>query len=178
MRRCLQLAQNGAGQVSTNPMVGCVIVHNGRIIGEGYHPKFGEAHAEVNAINAVTDKNLLPESTLYVSLEPCSHHGKTPPCSDLIIGNKLKCVVVGTVDTFSQVAGRGIERLKAAGIEVKWGVLENECRHLNRRFFCFNEKKRPYVILKWAQTDNGLIGRTPEENHLDRQISNPAVNML
>lgn len=132
----------------------------------------------MNAINAVADKSVLPECDLYVSLEPCSHHGKTPPCSDLLAEHKIKRVIIGTVDTFSQVAGRGIERLRAAGIDVTVGVLEDECRFVNRRFFCFNEKKRPYVILKWAQTDNGLIGRTPEENHLDRQISNPAVNML
>lgn len=177
MERCLQLAQLGAGKVSTNPMVGCVIVHNGVIIGEGYHRAYGQAHAEVNAITAVIDKSVLPQSTLYVTLEPCSHYGKTPPCADLITAHKLQRVVIGTTDTFSLVAGKGIEKLKNAGIEVTVGVLENECRYQNRRFFCFNEKKRPYVVLKWAQTSDGFIGRLPTENALDKRISNAETDI-
>jgi diaminohydroxyphosphoribosylaminopyrimidine deaminase/5-amino-6-(5-phosphoribosylamino)uracil reductase len=157
MQRCLELAELGKGHVSPNPMVGCVIVHNNTIIGEGYHKKYGEAHAEVNAINSVTDKNLLPESTLYVSLEPCAHYGLTPPCSDLIVANKIPKVVVGIVDSFAKVAGKGIEKMKKAGIDVVVGVLENECRNINKRFFTFHEKKRPYILLKWAETLDGFI---------------------
>lgn len=177
MQRCLQLAQLGAGKVSTNPLVGCVVVHNGIIIGEGYHHAYGQAHAEVNAINAVADKSILPQSTLYVTLEPCAHYGKTPPCADLIITHQLQRVVIGTTDTFSLVAGRGIEKLKNAGIEVTIGVLENECRYQNHRFFCFNEKKRPYVLLKWAQTADGFVGRLPHENDLDKRISNAETDI-
>lgn len=177
MQRCLQLAQLGAGKVSTNPLVGCIVVHNGIIIGEGYHHAYGQAHAEVNAINAVADKSILPQSTLFVTLEPCAHYGKTPPCADLITTHQLQRVVIGTTDTFSLVAGKGIEKLKNAGIEVTVGVLENECRYQNRRFFCFNEKKRPYVLLKWAQTADGFIGRLPNENDLDKGISNAETNI-
>lgn len=157
MQRCVMLAKKGAGYVSPNPMVGCVIVHNNKIIGEGYHQKHGEAHAEVNAINAVKNPALLTESTLYVSLEPCAHHGLTPPCSDLIVRKKIPRVVIGTIDSFAKVAGKGIEKLKAAGIDVSVGILENECRDLNRRFFTYYEKKRPYIFLKWAQTRDGFI---------------------
>jgi diaminohydroxyphosphoribosylaminopyrimidine deaminase/5-amino-6-(5-phosphoribosylamino)uracil reductase len=157
MRRCLELAQMGAGNVSPNPMVGCVIVHNGTIVGEGYHQKYGGAHAEVNAINTVENRRLLAESTLYVSLEPCAHFGLTPPCSDLIIEKKIPHVVVGTVDPFAKVAGKGIDLMKKAGIDVNVGILENECRKINQRFFTFHEKKRPYVILKWAETADGFI---------------------
>lgn len=177
MERCLQLAQLGAGKVSTNPMVGCVIVNNGIIIGEGYHHAYGQAHAEVNAINAVVDKSILPKSTLYVTLEPCAHYGKTPPCADLITTHQLQRVVIGTTDTFSLVAGKGIEKLKNASIEVIVGVLEDECRYQNRRFFCYNEKKRPYVVLKWAQTADGFIGRLPAENNLDKRISNSETDI-
>lgn len=178
MHRCLQLAANGLGSVSTNPMVGCVVVYNNVIIGEGYHQKYGQAHAEVNAINNVTDKSLLPQSTLYVNLEPCAHYGKTPPCADLITHHKIKRVVIGTIDTFSQVAGKGVEKLQNAGIEVKVGVLEQECRALNRRFFCYNEKKRPFVILKWAQTSDGFMGRSKEGNNLNKRISHPQTDVL
>ncbi len=157
MERCLFLARQGAGSVSPNPMVGCVVVHNGKIIGEGFHEKYGEAHAEVNAIGAVKNQELLKESTLYVTLEPCAHHGKTPPCSDLIVRKKIPHVVIGTIDSFSEVAGKGIEKLKNAGTKVDLGILEGECRELNKRFFTFHEKKRPYVILKWAQTRDGFI---------------------
>ncbi|MBV5313266.1 MAG: bifunctional diaminohydroxyphosphoribosylaminopyrimidine deaminase/5-amino-6-(5-phosphoribosylamino)uracil reductase RibD [Prolixibacteraceae bacterium] len=157
MQRCLDLALLGMGEVAPNPMVGCVIVHDGIIIGEGYHEKFGQAHAEVNAIRSVQNQELLKESTLYVSLEPCAHFGKTPPCSDLIIENRIPNVVIGTVDPFAKVAGKGIERMQNSGIKVDVGVLETECRELNRRFFTFHEKQRPYILLKWAQTLDGFI---------------------
>ncbi|MBE6340845.1 MAG: bifunctional diaminohydroxyphosphoribosylaminopyrimidine deaminase/5-amino-6-(5-phosphoribosylamino)uracil reductase RibD [Bacteroidales bacterium] len=159
MQRCLQLAMSAEGLTYPNPMVGCVIVHEGKIIGEGYHRKAGEGHAEVNAIASVRNKELLKNSTLYVSLEPCSHYGKTPPCSKLIIEMGIPKVVVGCIDSFSAVSGRGISMLRNAGIEVTVGILEKECRYLNRRFFTFNEKRRPYVILKWAESSDGFIGK-------------------
>lgn len=162
IQRCIDLALKGKGHVAPNPMVGAVIVYNNTIIGEGYHELYGHAHAEVNAVNSVEDRSLLSQSTIYVSLEPCSHFGKTPPCSDLIIRHQFKRVVIGCVDTFSEVSGKGIQRLKAAGIEVTVGVLEDQCRALNKRFFTFHEKKRPYVILKWAQTPDGFIDRNRE----------------
>jgi len=157
MQRCLQLAKNGMGYASPNPMVGSVIVHNNKIIGEGWHRKYGGPHAEVNAVRAVKNEALLKEATLYVNLEPCAHHGKTPPCSDLIIEKQIPKVVIGCVDTFSKVAGKGIEKMQKAGIEVTTGILEQESRKLNRRFFTFHEQKRPYIILKWAQTTDGFI---------------------
>ncbi|GAA4310936.1 bifunctional diaminohydroxyphosphoribosylaminopyrimidine deaminase/5-amino-6-(5-phosphoribosylamino)uracil reductase RibD [Mucilaginibacter gynuensis] len=162
MQRCLQLAEIGIGSVSPNPMVGAVIVHEGKIIGEGYHHKYGEAHAEVNAINVVIAKypnhaDLLAQSTIYVSLEPCAHHGKTPPCADLIIKHHIPTVVVGCRDPFAQVDGKGIEKLIAAGTEVITGILEAECQWLNRRFFTRVQKHRPYIILKWAQTQDGFF---------------------
>lgn len=164
MKRCIQLAQQGLGSVAPNPMVGAVIVHNNTIIGEGYHQNCGEAHAEVNAINSVKNKSLLPYSTIYVSLEPCAHFGKTPPCANLIIENKILRVVIGMQDPFSKVNGAGIKRLNEAGCTVKVGVLENECRDLIREFIVFHTKKRPYVILKWAQTLDGLIDKEREPN--------------
>jgi len=157
MERCLELAKKGMGLVSPNPMVGCVIVYNSEIIGEGFHQKYGEAHAEVNAINSVTDKSLLNKSTLYVNLEPCAHFGKTPPCSSLIIEHKIPKVVIGCVDSFSEVTGKGIEKMKNKDIEVVVGMLEKESRILNKRFFTFHEKNRPYVILKWAESKDGFI---------------------
>jgi len=157
MQRCIELASKAMGCASPNPMVGSVIVYNNKIIGEGYHEKYGSHHAEVNAINSVKDKSLLLKSTLYVNLEPCAHFGKTPPCSDLIIQNKIPEVVIGCVDTFSEVSGKGIERMRSVGIDVKVGVLENESRELNKRFFTFHEKKRPYIILKWAESKDGFI---------------------
>lgn len=163
IQRCIDLALKGNGYVAPNPMVGAVIVLNHEIIGEGYHEKYGQAHAEVNAVNSVRDKSVLSECTIYVSLEPCSHFGKTPPCSDLIIHHRFKRVVVGCVDTFSEVSGKGIQKLRNAGIEVTVGILKKECRVLNKRFFTFHEKKRPYVILKWAQTPDGFIDRAREE---------------
>ncbi|WP_163326124.1 bifunctional diaminohydroxyphosphoribosylaminopyrimidine deaminase/5-amino-6-(5-phosphoribosylamino)uracil reductase RibD [Draconibacterium mangrovi] len=159
MARCIELARMGAGHVSPNPMVGCVIVHSDRIIGEGFHQKHGQAHAEVNAINSVTDAAKLKESTIYVSLEPCAHYGLTPPCSDLIIQKQIPRVVIGSIDPFAKVAGKGIERLKNAGIEVITGILKSECDELNRRFFTFHQKKRPYILLKWAQTSDGFIDK-------------------
>jgi len=157
MFRAIELARLGMGNVSPNPMVGCVIVYNGLIIGEGYHRQYGKPHAEVNAINNVKCKELLNESTLYVTLEPCAHFGKTPPCSDLIIEKGIPNVVVGTIDPFAQVAGKGIEKLRKSGCNVTVGCLEGKCLDLNRRFFTFHQKKRPYVILKWAQTADGFI---------------------
>jgi diaminohydroxyphosphoribosylaminopyrimidine deaminase / 5-amino-6-(5-phosphoribosylamino)uracil reductase len=162
MQRCLELAALGAGRVSPNPMVGAVIVHQGRIIGEGYHQHYGQAHAEVNAVNQVFEKfsdapDLLRSSAIYVSLEPCAHYGKTPPCADLIIQHQIPTVVVGCRDPFNQVNGKGIEKLQQAGIEVITGVLEQECQYLNRRFFTRVKLQRPYIILKWAQTANGYF---------------------
>jgi len=157
MLRAVELAKLGMGNVAPNPMVGCVIVHNGVIIGEGFHRKYGEEHAEVNAINSVTNKELLKESTIYVSLEPCAHFGLTPPCSDLTNKMKIPRVVIGVFDSNEKVAGKGIDRLRNAGIEVITGVLEKESRELNKRFFTFHEKKRPYIFLKWAETTDGFI---------------------
>ncbi len=157
IRRCIELAKNGLGTTYPNPLVGSVIVHNDKIIGEGWHKKSGEPHAEVNAVNSVKDKSLLKESTIYVSLEPCSHFGKTPPCCDLIIENKIPNVVIGTVDPNIKVAGNGIKKLIAAGANVSVGFLEAECNELNKRFFTFHKKKRPYVILKWAESQDGFI---------------------
>jgi len=159
MQRCLELAQLGHGRVAPNPMVGCVIVHQGRIIGEGYHQQYGEAHAEVNAVNVVEDKGLLPSSTMYVSLEPCTHHGKTPPCADLIVKHGILEVFIATSDPFAQVAGRGIDRLQNAGVTVHVGLLGQEAQEQNRRFFTFHQKKRPYIILKWAETQDGFVDR-------------------
>jgi diaminohydroxyphosphoribosylaminopyrimidine deaminase/5-amino-6-(5-phosphoribosylamino)uracil reductase len=158
MKQCLALAKRAFGKVAPNPMVGCVIVHNEKIIGCGYHKKFGGPHAEVNAINSVKNKNLLSHSVLYVNLEPCSHFGKTPPCADLIIKNGIKYVVIGTIDPNPLVKGRGINKLASFGCNLKIGILEDECRELNKRFYTFHEKKRPYIILKWAQTKDNYIG--------------------
>lgn len=157
MRRCLDLAVKAEGSTYPNPLVGAVIVNEGRIIGEGYHLRAGGPHAEVNAIALVKDKTLLPSSVMYVNLEPCSHFGKTPPCADLIISEGIKKVVVGTIDSNEKVSGRGIQKLRAAGCEVITGVLEEESRFINRRFFTFHEKKRPYIILKWARSSDGFI---------------------
>ena len=176
MRRCIQLAKNGQQNAKPNPMVGAVIVHNGSIIGEGYHVRCGQGHAEVNAFASVKpeDEALLPESTIYVSLEPCSHYGKTPPCADLIIKKGVRRVVVGCIDEFAEVQGRGIKKIRKAGIEVEVGVLEEECKALNRRFFTFHREKRPYIILKWAQTANGFI----DDHHKPLKISTDFTKML
>ncbi len=177
MARCIELASKGAGHVAPNPMVGAVLVHAGRIIGEGYHRQYGGPHAEVNCFNAVasSDEALLPESTLYVSLEPCAHFGKTPPCADLIVRKGVQKVVIGCRDPFESVNGKGIERLRGAGIDVVEGVLEKGCAELNRRFFTFHQKQRPYIILKWAQTSDGKIAAASTERLL---ISNAVVNTL
>ncbi|MFV5702816.1 bifunctional diaminohydroxyphosphoribosylaminopyrimidine deaminase/5-amino-6-(5-phosphoribosylamino)uracil reductase RibD [Flavobacterium sp. XS2P12] len=157
IKRCIELAKNGLGTTYPNPLVGSVIVYEDKIIGEGWHKKAGEPHAEVNAVNSVKDKSLLKKATIYVSLEPCSHFGKTPPCCDLIIKNKIPNVVIGTIDPNVKVAGNGIKKLIEAGIQVTVGILEAECHELNKRFFTFHEKKRPYIILKWAETQDGFI---------------------
>jgi diaminohydroxyphosphoribosylaminopyrimidine deaminase / 5-amino-6-(5-phosphoribosylamino)uracil reductase len=164
MRRCLELASKAEGMTYPNPMVGAVIVNNGKIIGEGYHLKAGGLHAEVLAIESVKNKELLSSSTIYVNLEPCSHFGKTPPCADLIISHKIPEIVVGTTDTSAKVSGKGISKLQAAGCKVRVGVAEDECRRINRRFFTFHEKKRPYIILKWAQSADGFIDTIREKN--------------
>ena len=160
MRRCLQLAKNGRQNAKPNPMVGAVIVsEDGRIIGEGYHVRCGEGHAEVNAFASVKpeDEHLLPGATIYVSLEPCSHYGKTPPCADLVVRKGVRRCVCGCVDPFAKVQGRGIQKIREAGIDVTVGVLEKECLELNKRFITYNTHQRPYVILKWAQTANGFL---------------------
>ncbi len=165
MRRCLELASKAEGLTYPNPMVGSVIVHDGKIVGEGSHLKAGEPHAEVNAINAVSDKAKLKSSTLYVNIEPCSHFGKTPPCADFIISNSIPRVMIGTVDTSEKVSEQGLIRLLDAGCEVITGVVEDECRRLNRRFFTFHEKKRPYITLKWAQSADGYLDISRSEDH-------------
>lgn len=169
MKRCLQLAKNGLGTTYPNPLVGSVIVHNGKIIGEGWHKKAGEPHAEVNAINSVKNKKLLSESTIYVNLEPCSHYGKTPPCANLIIEHKISKVVIGCMDSFSEVAGKGIEKLTNAGCNVILNVLEAACLEINKRFFTFHTKKRPFILLKWAETADGFIA--PLQNTTQKSIA-------
>jgi diaminohydroxyphosphoribosylaminopyrimidine deaminase/5-amino-6-(5-phosphoribosylamino)uracil reductase len=164
MERCLELALNAEGMTYPNPLVGSVLVRDGIIIGEGFHLKAGLPHAEVNAINSVADKSLLRSSALYVNLEPCSHFGKTPPCADFIIACGIPRVVIGTLDTSKKVSGNGLKKLKDAGCEVVTGVLENECRWVNRRFFTFHEKGRPYIILKWAQSADGYIDMPRKES--------------
>lgn len=171
MSRCLQLATHGSGYVSPNPLVGCIIVNDGRIIGEGFHREFGGPHAEVFAINSVEDKSLLTKSTLYVNLEPCSHHGKTPPCSSLIIQNKIPKVVIGMLDPFAKVNGNGMKQLHDTGIEVVVGILEEECKQFNKRFITHQQKKRPYIILKWAQSADGFIGDENEEVKISNALS-------
>ena len=179
MRRCLQLAALGLGSTSPNPMVGAVIVRNGVVIGEGYHHRCGEAHAEVNAINSVKDKELLKSSTLYVNLEPCSHFGKTPPCADAIIRYGIPKVVIGSIDYHDKVNGAGVRKLREAGVEVVENVCREECEELNRRFFTFHRKHRPYVILKWAQTLDGYMDVDRcEGNTTSYWITNYALKVL
>lgn len=168
MQRALDLAERGKGAVRPNPLVGCVLVYEGKIIGEGYHEQYGGPHAEVNAIASVTDQKLLEEATAYVSLEPCSHYGKTPPCANLLVEKGIKSVVVATLDPNPLVSGKGVKLLEEAGISVQVGLLEREARWQNRRFFCQQEKHRPYLILKWAQTQDGFIAR---ENFDSKWIS-------
>lgn len=175
MRRALELAEWGRGYVSPNPLVGCVIVHEDRIIGEGWHREYGGPHAEVNAVNSVENQALLSESTVYVTLEPCAHWGKTPPCANLLVEKKVKKVVIAATDSNPLVGGRGIEILKNAGIEVETGILEKDARWQNRRFFTQIEKQRPYVILKWAQTQDGFVAK---ENFDSKWISNSHSRQL
>ena len=179
MHRCLQLAAFGGAYVAPNPMVGAVLVSGDRIIGEGYHHRYGEAHAEPNAINAVTDAGLLKDATLYVNLEPCSHYGKTPPCADLIVSKGIPRVVIGTLDPNPKVSGRGVEILRKAGIEVTVGVLENECNELNHRFFIWQREKRPWILLKWAQTSDGFMDQLRTDASIKPlQISNSITRQL
>ena len=175
--RCIQLAKNACCNAAPNPMVGAVIVHNGIIIGEGYHIRCGEPHAEVNAIRSVKNESLLKEATSYVSLEPCSHYGKTPPCADLIIEKGIPEVVIGCMDPFSMVAGRGIEKLRKAGIKVTVGVLEKECQQLIRRFITFNTQKHPYITLKWAESADGFIDKNREGGN-PVLLSTPLTSMV
>lgn len=178
IKRCIELAKNGFGTTYPNPMVGSVIVYDNKIIGEGWHRKSGEPHAEVNAINSVKDKSLLSKSTIYVSLEPCSHFGKTPPCCDLIIKHKIPNVIVGTVDPNSKVSGNGIKRLEENGADVIVGVLEKECNELNKRFFTFHNKKRPYIILKWAESLDGFIAPLTKDKKEPVWLSNAFSRQL
>ena len=179
MRRCLQLAGIAAGYTAPNPMVGALLVCDDKIIGEGYHRRYGQPHAEPNAINSVKDKSLLSRSTLYVNLEPCSHFGKTPPCANLIVNSGIPRVVIGTFDPNPKVAGRGVKILEDAGIEVVVGILEAKCRELNRRFFIYQEEKRPFVLLKWAQTSDGYLDRLRTDNtEAPLSISNEITRQL
>jgi len=178
IKRCIEIAKNGLGTARPNPMVGSVIVHEDSIIGEGYTSKYGGNHAEVNAIHSVQDKSLLKQATLYVTLEPCSHYGKTPPCSDLIIAHKIPKVVIGCVDDNKKVAGKGIERLINAGCQVIVGVLEEACKEHHKRFFTFHNKKRPYVILKWAETKDGFIAPASKDTLKPVWITNEYSRQL
>jgi len=178
IKRCIELAKNGLGSTYPNPLVGSVIVYNDEIIGEGWHRKAGEPHAEVNAINSVKDKSLLSKATIYVSLEPCSHFGKTPPCCDLIIANNIPNVVIGTIDPFAKVAGNGIKKLVEAGKNVTVGVLEDECNELNRRFFTFHTQKRPYIILKWAESQDGFTAPMTKDKKEPVWITNTFSRQL
>lgn len=172
IKRCIQLAKNGLGTTYPNPLVGCVIVYDNKIIGEGWHKKSGEPHAEVNAVNSVKNKSLLKKATIYVSLEPCSHFGKTPPCADLIIDSGIPNIVIGTLDPNEKVAGKGVKKLIEAGRNVTIGILEEECAELNKRFFTFHQKKRPYIILKWAESKDGFIAPAHKEEQKAIWITN------
>ncbi|MCB0444891.1 MAG: bifunctional diaminohydroxyphosphoribosylaminopyrimidine deaminase/5-amino-6-(5-phosphoribosylamino)uracil reductase RibD [Gelidibacter sp.] len=178
IKRCIQIAKSGLGSTAPNPMVGCVIVNQHKIIGEGFTSAYGGNHAEINAINSVSDKSLLKTATLYVTLEPCSHFGKTPPCADAIIKHHIPKVVIGTIDTHSKVAGKGIEKLKNSGCNVIVGVLENECKTHHKRFFTFHNKKRPYIILKWAETTDGFIAPLYKEEKKPVWITNEISRQL
>ena len=178
IKRCIELAKNGLGTTYPNPLVGCVIVFENTIIGEGWHKKSGEAHAEVIAIESVQNKELLSSSTLYVSLEPCSHFGKTPPCADLILKYKIPNVVIGTIDPNSKVAGKGIQKLKDSGVNVTFGILEKEGNELNKRFFTFHRKSRPYIILKWAESADGFISPINKSEQKPVWISNEYSRQL
>ena len=178
IRRCIQIGSNGLGTAQPNPMVGAVIVYNNRIIGEGYTSPYGGSHAEVNAINSVHDISLLSESTLYVTLEPCSHFGKTPPCSDLIIKHQIPRVVIGCIDDNPEVAGRGVKKLRDSGCEVILGILEEDCKNHHKRFFTFHNKKRPYIILKWAESGDGYIAPKTKKEKQPVWITNAYSRQL
>lgn len=178
LKRCLELAKKALGKTFPNPLVGSVIVHEGKIIGEGFHQKAGEAHAEINAINSVKNKELLKESTIYVSLEPCSHFGKTPPCANKIAEIGFKKVVIGTLDSHEKVNGKGVEILQNAGIELSAGILEKESRDLNKRFFTFHERKRPYLILKWAQSADGFLDKDFKTTKISNSLVKQFVHTL
>lgn len=178
MQRAIQIANNGLGTTRPNPMVGAVIVYNNKIIGEGFTSKYGGNHAEVNAIKSVTDKSFLAKSTIYVTLEPCSHYGKTPPCSDLILHHKIPNVVIGCVDDNPEVAGKGIKKLMEAGCNVTIGILEKECKDHHKRFFTFHNKKRPYIILKWAETNDGFIAPISRDEQKPVWITNQLSRQL
>ena len=177
MKRCIDLASKELGNTYPNPLVGCVIVHKDKIIGEGSHKIYGNHHAEVNAVNSVNNKNLLSESTLYVNLEPCNHFGRTPPCSEMIIKNKIKNVVIGSRDPNRIVKGGGVERLESNGCNVKYGVLEDECNHLNRRFFTFHKLKRPYIILKWAESNDSFISPHKKQREIFKISGNESLKL-
>ena len=180
MRRCLELAANGLRDAMPNPSVGAVLVHNNRIIGEGYTSAYGGPHGEVNCVNSVRteDRHLIREATLYVSLEPCSHYGKTPPCCDLIIQQQIPTIVIGTTDSHEKVAGNGIRKLREDGKNVIVGILEKECRVFNKRFFTFHEKKRPYIILKWAESADGFLSPKTKDSNKPVWITNPYSRQL
>ena len=179
MQRTLQLAENGKLRVFPNPMVGCVVVRNDKIIGEGFHTEYGKAHAEAEAIQAIKDKNTLKESSLYVNLEPCCHHGKTPPCVDLLITHAIPKVFIAAMDPNPKVSGQSIAKLKQAGCSVEVGLLEDEAKALNKRFYCFHEKKRPYITLKWAQTLDGFMdyNERNEKNRVNYWITNDFLKL-
>lgn len=178
IKRCIELAKKATGDTYPNPLVGSVIVHNGKIIGEGYHHKAGENHAEINAINSVDDKSLIPESTIYVSLEPCAHFGKTPPCALKIVELGFKKVVIGAMDSHDKVNGKGKKIIQDVGIEVISGVLEKECIDLNKRFFAYHEKKRPFIVLKWAQSGNGFIDKDFKPTQISNSLTKQYVHEL
>ncbi|AYN00116.1 bifunctional diaminohydroxyphosphoribosylaminopyrimidine deaminase/5-amino-6-(5-phosphoribosylamino)uracil reductase RibD [Chryseobacterium sp. 3008163] len=178
IKRCIELAKKATGDTYPNPLVGSVIVHSGKIIGEGYHHKAGENHAEINAINSVDDKSLIPESTIYVSLEPCAHFGKTPPCALKIVELGFKKVVIGAMDSHDKVNGKGKKIIQDAGIEVLSGVLEKECIDLNKRFFAYHEKKRPFIVLKWAQSVNGFIDKDFKPTQISNSLTKQYVHEL
>ncbi len=178
IKRCIELAKKALGKTYPNPLVGSVIVHNGKIIGEGFHKKAGENHAEINAINSVKNPELLQESTIYVSLEPCSHFGKTPPCSNKIVETCFKKVVIGTLDIHEKVNGKGKQIIENAGIEVVSGILEDECRELNKRFFTFHQKKRPYLILKWAESADRFMDKNFKPHQIGNTLTKQFVHQL
>ena len=178
IKRCIELAKKATGKTYPNPLVGSVIVHNGKIIGEGFHQKAGENHAEINAINSVENPELLPESTIYVSLEPCAHFGKTPPCSLKIKEIGFKKVVIGAMDSHDKVNGKGKKILMDAGIETISGILEDECRELNKRFFTYHEKKRPYIILKWAESNDGFIDKDFKPTKISNELASQFVHQI